>query len=366
MPVSTASTSPFAPFLFSTPEKSVRAAGTMRAVSEDCALEVAQEVGTGVVGLIPFDPSQPAHLLVPDILEQAAPLTGTSHTFYAPQTINGIDNPGYRAAVGSAVARMNNGELDKVVLSRLLEARYDHGAAPAPADIFETLLVQQPKAYVFSAQLPGNNTYLMGGSPELVFRSVAGQFTTYPLAGTAARTAEIGSTEDAHIGEALMKSAKDRAEHATVVNDIRDRLAPLTQELTVPAVPQLVATPQLWHLGTKITGRLSEGMSSLDGARAIHPTPAICGFPREDALRLIDELEDFDRGFFGGLVGWMDTDGNGEWALVLRCAEISTTTATLFAGAGIVSASKPASEHAETGNKLGSFGRVLGIQTSAQ
>ena len=108
---------------------------------------------------------------------------------------------------------------------------------------------------------------------------------------------------------------------------------------------------------------LPEGLTCLDGARAIHPTPAICGAPTEKALELIRQLESFERRYFGGLVGYMDAEGNGEWALVLRCAQVSPDEAVLYAGAGIVAESDPELEHTETGTKLGSFGRALGVET---
>ena len=141
------------------------------------------------------------------------------------------------------------------------------------------------------------------------------------------------------------------------------RLAPIAEELNVPQVPSLLQTPQLWHLATPIDGVLKEGLTCLDGARAIHPTPAICGAPTEKALQLIRELESFERRYFGGLVGYMDAEGNGEWALVLRCAQVSPDEAVLYAGAGIVAESDPELEHTETGTKLGSFGRALGVDT---
>ncbi len=302
--------------------------------------------------------------MVPERWEKTPTPQRPVHKLPQPSLLEGIDNPGYRQAVATAVQKLNDGELDKVVLARLLHAKYE-GQTLDPETVYTNLLAQQPRAFVFSAKLPGSDRYLMGASPELVFHSEEGAFTTHPLAGTVSRTALAGSTDDAQLGEALLRSAKDRAEHATVVDDIRHRLESLTEELHVPAVPSLMATPQLWHLGTKIWGKLRPGMSSLDGARAIHPTPAICGFPTESALDLIQQLENFNRGFFGGLVGWMDAQGNGEWALVLRCAEVSETQATLFAGAGIVKGSTPESEHAETANKLGSFGKALGIDTTA-
>lgn len=351
----------FPEFILSRHGQSVLARGRMLAVTEQNALEEALKAGTAVVGIIPFNPNEPAVLRVPEFFEKGEAHAQSTHQFAEPHSVQGRENSGYRHAVAQAVARMNDGEFDKVVLARLLQAHYDEPLNPA--HIFESLLVRQPNAYAYSAKIPGTSKYLMGASPELVLRSHDGAFTTHPLAGSIARTEPIGSTEDAQLGEELMHSAKDRAEHATVVQDIQNRLAPVAEKMDVPAVPTLLSTPQLWHLGTRISGQLAQGVSSLGAARAIHPTPAICGFPTEKALEVICELEDFDRGFFGGLIGWMDPAGNGEWALVLRCAEIDSTTATLFAGAGIVKASVPAKEFAETATKLDSFAQVLGFSS---
>ncbi|MDO4252273.1 MAG: isochorismate synthase [Rothia sp. (in: high G+C Gram-positive bacteria)] len=349
-----------ADFQFSTPEHTVRTRGQLTTVSEEAALATAQELGSGVIGLIPFEPDRPAFLAVPEQLEIGPAEEGQVRSLPAPSSISGQDNPVYRKAVGAALAKIHAGQLEKVVLARLLELHYEQGSPPVQA-IFANLRAQQPKAFVFSVKYPGEDTYLMGASPELVFGVQEGKFTTFPLAGSAARKAAGASTEDAQIAEALLRSAKDRAEHATVVADIKARLQGISQNLEVPAVPQLLATAQLWHLATKITGRLAPGVSALDGARALHPTPAICGSPRQQALDCIRELEDFDRGYFGGLVGWMDTAGNGQWALVLRCAQVGQHKIRLFAGAGIVADSNPASEHAETASKLSSFGRALSL-----
>lgn len=358
---------PFADFVMSVGHQNITSTGALTPVTEETALKTARAQNSIVVGLVPFDPSSPATLWVPQsytfedrqIPEDTA---AASHTFPVPTCIEGADNPRYRQAVGAAVARMNRGELDKVVLARTLTAHYNQPLNIA--DVYDNLTLQQPRAYTFSVKLPGSEEYLMGASPELVFKTEAGgRFHTHPLAGSAQRSGHPGGLEDMQIGEQLMHSAKDRAEHATVIADIRSRLAPLAEELDVPAVPELMTTPQLWHLGTKITGILKEDLTSLDGARAIHPTPAICGTPRDIALESIREYEDFDRGYFGGLVGYMDAEGNGSWVLVLRCARVSPRRATLFAGAGIVRASEPESEHAETATKLGTFGRVLGIST---
>lgn len=348
------------PFMLAEGTTVVRAEGALTPVAEADALSLAQLRGSAVVGLIPFDPGAPAQLAVPDrwVREDIPLPAGDTVDQPAPALVEGIDSDVYRAAVAHAVELMNRGQLDKVVLARLLRVQYEQ-ELNLP-HLFDTLRAQQQRATVFSAQLPNGN-YLMGASPELVFQTEGSAFRTVPLAGSAARTAAPGSTDDAQIGEALMRSAKDRAEHATVVNDIRQRLEALTVQMDVPAVPSLISTPQLWHLSTPVTGQLLPGVSSLQAARAIHPTPAICGTPTDLARELIEELEPFDRGFFGGLVGYMDAKGQGSWYLVLRCAEVAPQEATLFAGAGIVKDSTPANEHAETATKLGTFARALGL-----
>ncbi|ORC16481.1 hypothetical protein A7979_03955 [Rothia nasimurium] len=349
------------PFMLAEGSTLVRAEGTLTPVTEEQALAVATQKNSAVVGLIPFDPHAPAHLAVPERLvrEQAPARVGQQPAQPPASSLSGVDNPGYRQAVAQAVSLINRGLLDKVVLARLVEATFD--ADLHLGALFETLRVQQARATVFAAQLPNQN-YLMGASPELVVRTDESGIRTVPLAGSAARTEEPGTTDDAQGGEQLLRSAKDRAEHATVVRDIEQRLTPLTTRLHVPAVPSLLSTPQLWHLSTPVTGELNPGVTSLHAARAIHPTPAICGTPRGVAQQLIAELEPFERGFFGGLVGYMDARGYGSWYLVLRCAEVGQRSATLFAGAGIVKDSVPAREHHETAVKLATFGRALGVE----
>lgn len=346
-------------FYLSVGQESIYSTGKLAATTEENCLELAAHKNSLVMGLVPFDPEQPAQLWVPDSYHKEVLPLPYEQSMPELTQLTGRDNPLYRAAVASAVEQMSRGDYEKVVLARTATARF---ARPLNrACVLANLRAQQPRAYTFSVALPGTDTYLMGASPELVFSAHKGSFTTHPLAGSARRQ-EPGSLEDMQTGEELLRSPKDRAEHATVVEDIRRRLEPLAQNFSVPARPALVTTPQLWHLGTRMTGTLTPGLSSLDGARAIHPTPAICGTPRDIALAAINQLEDFDRGFFGGLVGYMDAQGNGSWALVLRCAYVGVQEATLFAGAGIIKASVPEKEHEETATKLGTFARVLGIK----
>lgn len=349
------------PFMLAEGDTLVRAQGALTRVTEEQGLQVAAEKNSAVVGVIPFDPDAEPYLVVPDRLtREQAPVQLPAGGVHQPQPVEltGLDNAEYRQAVAQAVELMNRGELDKVVLARLLRVSYRE-ELNLP-HLFDTLRAQQPRATVFSVEVPGG-AYLMGASPELVLQADAQGFQTVPLAGSAPRTSSPGSTDDAQAAEQLLRSAKDRAEHATVVRDIEQRLTPLTRTLVVPPAPSLLSTPQLWHLSTPIRGVLQPGISSLDAARAIHPTPAICGTPTDVAQQLVSRLEPFERGYFGGLVGYMDARGFGSWFLALRCALVEPQQATLFAGAGIVKDSTPAGEHAETATKLGTFARALGI-----
>ena len=127
----------------------------------------------------------------------------------------------------------------------------------------------------------------------------------------------------------------------------------------MPASPSLVATDTMWHLGTRITGQLPDGVSALEAALRIHPTPAVCGRPAAEAARLIGELEGRSRQFYAGLVGWTDSTGDGRWSLVLRGARIGEASVRVQAGAGIVPGSSPRAEHDETGAKLSTMLRQL-------
>lgn len=165
---------------------------------------------------------------------------------------------------------------------------------------------------------------------------------------------------DAALASGLLHSEKDLREHAIVVREIERILRPLCVELSVPAMPSAISTDTLWHLSTQIDGVLAEPVpTALDLARALHPTPAICGYPTALAREAIGALEGFARGYYAGLVGWQDESGDGEWALALRCAQVEGRHLRLYAGAGIVAGSDPESEYVETRTKLATLFRAL-------
>ena len=248
-------------FIFATGTRVLRASGAMTPVTFENAQEEAKRAGTAVVGLIPFDPEAPAYLFVPERFEEEeVPVPEHTVKLAEPVSVTGRQNDSFRTAVATAVERMKAGELSKIVLSRVLTARYAPGALDLDA-LYSNLRAQQRSAFNFAVRLPDgergmNGSYLMGASPELVFRTEGRAFKTHPLAGSAPRIAEPGSAEDEAIRDRLFASPKDRHEHAYVINDIAKRLAPIAEDLNVPQVPSLLQTPQLWHLATPIDGVL--------------------------------------------------------------------------------------------------------------
>ncbi|MNC45018.1 Isochorismate synthase DhbC [compost metagenome] len=142
-----------------------------------------------------------------------------------------------------------------------------------------------------------------------------------------------------------------------------DALAPWCSELRAPPAPALVSTRTMWHLGTRIEGRLHRPneVSAAELAALLHPTPAVCGAPRDRAAAMIRELEAYDRGFYAGALGWTNAGGDGAWYVALRCAEICGAEAHLYAGAGIVDGSDPVAEADETSGKFQAVLRALGV-----
>ncbi|MGI5169739.1 isochorismate synthase [Spirillospora sp. CA-253888] len=321
-----------------------------------------QVPGSGPVafGSFGFDPKSPdSVLIVPrwvvgrrdgtawltTIGEDADPLALVREPV-APSRLSWSDGalsaPAWEQAVGRAVERIRSGRLGKAVLARDLYAQ-----APEPIDprvLLRRLADRFPGCYTFSC------AGLVGATPELLIRRTGDRVDSLVLAGTTARGGD--AEQDARRGERLFASAKDRSEHAYAAEMVRDALAPLCAELTVPDRPELLRLPNVMHLASAVHGRLDEARSVLDVVAALHPTPAVCGTPTEVALDLIRELESMDRGRYAGPVGWVDARGDGEWGIALRCAEIDGTRARLFAGCGIVADSVPADELTEAQNKF--------------
>ena len=256
---------------------------------------------------------------------------------------------GYAAAVAEVVRRLNDG-LRKVVLARTIEV--DAGRELDARRLAHRLRAVNPDAFTFAA--PTKEGILVGASPELLVSRFGREVRSNPLAGSAARSGD--PDEDRANADELLASGKDREEHAIVVESIADVLRPFCRELAWDPAPTLLETPNVWHLSTRFRGLLREPSPGvLELVRALHPTPAVAGEPRDAALDVIAELEPFDRGSYAGPVGWVDASGDGEWAIALRCAELRGDRATLYAGAGIVAGSRPDGEVDETERKFRAF-----------
>ncbi|MFI1382817.1 isochorismate synthase [Embleya sp. NPDC020886] len=319
-----------------------------------------------VLGAVPFDQGERAALAVPEAAGWGPPLSADPLIVLpAPEPsstawdIRSVPTPeAYGVSVAEAVRRMRAGALDKVVLARTLELR-----SAQPPDIpvlLQRLARRDPHGYTFAVPgVPAGST-LIGASPELLVSRTGRQLRANPLAGSAKRSSDLA--EDVRRATGLLESDKDLHEHAVVVAAVRAALAPFCETLEVPERPTLVCTAAMWHLSTTVTGTLPDRnpASALELACALHPTPAVCGTPTTTARQTIADLEPFDRGLYTGMVGWGDADGDGEWVVTIRCAEADADTLRLYAGAGIVTASSPEAEIAETEAKFHTFLHAVG------
>lgn len=374
------------PFVLSSASGSIIAHGARRTFTTPLASGLADEVdrmfasdsAAGapgiVVGAIPFDPTASTYLFAPRQLEvlpgsaDPGPYLGSASTGPVPLLMTSVANPTpeyYRASVRRALRLIEGTDhgapLSKVVLSRTLMVRSN--ATFRVPDLIARLR-SDASVTAYAAPLPaqedGTRRTLVGASPELLVARKDRMLASTPLAGSARRSPN--DSIDRMAAEALLASGKDLREHAAVVEWVADRLAPFCTALSVPRSPSLMSTQSMWHLGTAIRGKLRDPrVSSLSLAAALHPTPAVCGYPYSVARDTIESLEPFDRGFFSGAVGWCDATGDGKWYVAIRCAEVTGRTARLFAGAGIVAGSDPERESAETAAKFLTMLQALGV-----
>ncbi|WP_309265164.1 isochorismate synthase [Aeromonas salmonicida] len=324
------------------------------------AAEAAGQANPLLIGAFAFDPADASCLYVPGRYERGERAPAAERAAEANQVISVQSTPAaaeFKTSVSSALDAFAQGHLAKVVLSRKLILTLHKPADPE--QVLARLMSQNPHAFHFSLPL-GQDRRLLGASPELLLRVSGGEVFTHPLAGSAKRGNE--PEQDKRVARDLLASHKDQHEHRLVIDEIRRVLAPHCRELAIPANPTLMSTDTLWHLGTPIAGQLHAGQASvLSLACQLHPTPALCGYPTDLARQFIREQEPFRRALFSGIVGWCDSQGNGEWAVVIRCGVLDGHQVELFAGAGIVAGSDPAMEWAETGTKLGTMLKALGL-----
>lgn len=256
-----------------------------------------------------------------------------------------MDPEGHDAAVRQALAAIESGEVSKVVIARDLE-----GTIPGRSDLrrlVRSLATEYLDTWTYAVD------GIIGASPETLVTVRDGEVSARVLAGTLPRGAS--ASEDDSVPFELSTSDKDRVEHRYAVDSVLDALRSHTRDLEAAGDPFTLELPNLWHLATDVRGTLTDGASALDLVRALHPTAAVAGTPTDKAIEAIRLIEPFDRGRYAGPVGWIDGDGDGEWAIALRCAQFdpaddtaATRPVTAHAGGGIVAGSVPEAELLET------------------
>lgn len=252
----------------------------------------------------------------------------------------------YEAAVGRAVQLIRQGELQKVVLAREVQV---HAPRPYdPAAVFGVLREAFPSCFVFC--VGRGAATLVAASPELLVRREGHRVSTLALAGSTRRSAD--PAVDAHLGEQLLRSQKDREEQAIVIRRIERTLRQHALWVTATPEPVLVRVANIQHLGTPIRAQLARPLDAIELLGLMHPTPAVGGEPPQRAKPLIPALEGMDRGWYAGPVGWTDATGDGEFCVALRCALLRGELASCYAGVGVVRDSDPAAELGETEIKL--------------
>jgi len=317
------------------------------------------EPGTGPVafGALPYDRSAPASLIVPAVLHGRSPDGRRWRTVVGGEaSAGGPAGPGPTAPrrvevrsardpdewcddVRTATKRIADGDLTKVVLARELLVQAD--APLDPAGVYLRLRSSAPHAFCFCVD------GFVGASPELLVSRLGEVVRAQPMAGTAPRSGD--EHRDLRAATELAASAKNRVEHQITIDAVHEAILPWCSYLDAEPEPSVVPAGPVQHLATLVEGRLSSPAPSvLELVAALHPTPAVGGWPREPALELQRVLERTDRGRYAGPVGWVDAAGNGAFAVGIRSVELEGTRGRVFAGVGVVADSDPMAELDET------------------
>ena len=286
--------------------------------------------------------------------DQACLEAGAPATAAILRTMEEPTPPRWRELAGGMVGAIDAGEVDKLVLARCQQLE-----AERPFDLpaaLRRLRSRYGDCTVFAIDR-GAGCFL-GATPEMLVTQREGIVRTAAVAGSAPRAAD--PARDAALSAELLADSKEQHEHALVVRALEDGLRPLCSELRADSAPSLLRLANVQHLYTEIRGALDGPATALDVALRLHPTPAVGGVPRERAQRLLRRAEPFDRGWFGGPLGWMDARGDGEFVVAIRSALINGTRARLYAGCGIVAGSEPAREYEESRLKMQSMRWALG------
>ena len=255
-----------------------------------------------------------------------------------------ISTEQFKTNIANALTKIEEHSVEKVVLARDIVSNVTKD--------FDNSAALKYLATNFESCFTYNVDGLFGASPELLVKVSHSQVSARVLAGTAGRGTDPGVDEA--IGQALTSSQKNLDEHKFAIDSLVSALAELAENIDADETPFSLALPNLWHLASDVHAVLKADSSSLQVVKALHPSAAVAGTPRDKALELIQEIEQLDRGRYAGPVGWIGADGDGAWAIALRGAQLDKTKNLIraFAGCGIVAGSTPEAELAETNLKF--------------
>lgn len=286
-----------------------------------------------------FDHDVPGSIVM--IPEEVGPDLGSSDL--APLPPGRVVSDGvaaWTAAFARAMGAIDAGEVEKVVLARRAQVEFE--GVPAPLDVAHRLLQSNPGSFLFSVD------GLVGASPELLVSLRKGTVSSNPLAGT---SSDLAGLEHPRIAR----------EHDLTADWVVSTLAPHLESAAMTR-REVADLGPIKHLGTNVSGRVLPGETIADLLASLHPTPAVAGVPADRSVELIRVLEPDGRDRYAGPVGWMTAQGDGEFAVALRCGRLEGRRATLYAGGGLLAGSKQEEELAETSQKLRPMLEALGVE----
>ena len=261
--------------------------------------------------------------------------------------------------VNNALHAFNHTSLDKMVLAR--EASIGFSGSLAPVSIIQALKKISPNCFHFLFEPTAGEAFL-GASPERLFRREGRSIESEAVAGT--RPRGTSDVDDARMIDELYSSAKEQREHEFVRISLQEEVTSLAAHVTMDTLPSIMRLTSEIHLVSRLRAIMQQEYTSLDVLDALHPSPAVGGYPSEQALELIRREEPFDRGWYAGPVGWLGVN-EAEFAVAIRSGLLSGSMIRLYSGAGIVRGSTPLDEWHEIRHKIGDLAQVLGSYISA-
>lgn len=267
-----------------------------------------------------------------------------------------IQPEAWKKTVDQIVAGLQTGQLPlkKVVLARELRLFFNE---PVRVErVLAHLLSEQKESFVFAFESHGD--CFVGASPERLLKKSGNDLFTTCLAGSIKRGKTV--EEDYLLEQEILSDQKNLIEHQYVVDMIKGAMSEVCTEVIIPEKPRMMKMRDIQHLYTPVIGKTEDDSSLLQIVERLHPTPALGGLPKQEAVEKIREVELLDRGHYGGPLGWMDYCGNGEFAVAIRSGLIQGKEASLFAGCGVVADSDSESEYLETNIKFRPMLTALG------